>query len=81
VNDVHVDVNTVHVDVNVVRIFPQALPNRPAMSDEKQQISSRIETEVYDELCDELSSFNSDSARVQFLVQFYLDYKELGHRD
>lgn len=49
------------------------------MPDDRERLTTRLQPEVYEQLCDELPSFDSDTARLQFLVQFYLDYKELGH--
>jgi hypothetical protein len=50
------------------------------MSDERERVTTRLPPNVYEKLCDELPSFDSDTARLQFVVQFYLDYKELGHQ-
>jgi hypothetical protein len=50
------------------------------MADDRERVTTRLSPEVYEQLCDELPSFNSDTARLQFLVQFYLDYKKLGHQ-
>lgn len=47
--------------------------------DDRKRVTTRLSPDVYQELCDELPSFESDTARIQFLVQFYLDYKKLGH--
>jgi hypothetical protein len=49
------------------------------MPDDRERVTTRLQPDVYDQLCDELPSFDSDTARLKFVVQFYLDYKELGH--
>lgn len=49
------------------------------MSDDRKRVTTRLRPEVYEQLCDELSSFDTDTARLKFVIQFYLDYKELGH--
>jgi hypothetical protein len=50
------------------------------MSDDPARITARMPQEKYDRLCDELSVFSTDTARFQFLVQFYLDYKDMQCR-
>lgn len=47
------------------------------MADDRARITARMPQEVYDRLSDELSAFSTDTARFQFLVQFYLDYKDM----
>jgi hypothetical protein len=65
--------------VNVTQVFRGVLPKADDMSEDRKRVTTRLRPEVYEQLCDELSTFDSDTARLQFLVQFYLDYKELGH--
>lgn len=48
------------------------------MSDDRTRVTVRLPDDAYEELCDELPSFSADTSRFQFLVQFYLDYKQLG---
>jgi hypothetical protein len=48
------------------------------MSDDRARATVRLSQESYDRLCAELSAFNTDTARFQFVVQFYLDYKQTG---
>ena len=43
--------------------------------DDRVRSTVRLPPEAYDALCEELPSFSTDTARFQFLVQFYLDYK------
>jgi hypothetical protein len=43
--------------------------------DDRVRSTVRLPPEAYDALCKELPSFSTDTARFQFLVQFYLDYK------
>lgn len=47
--------------------------------DDISQSTVRLPTETMDHLRSELSHFSTDSARFQFLVQFYFDYKEVGY--
>ena len=47
------------------------------MSDDRTRVTVRLPDDAYEELCDELPSFSADTSRFQFLVQFYLDYKQL----
>lgn len=47
--------------------------------DDRKRVTTRFPQDIYQELCDELPCFDSDTARIQFLAQFYLDYKKLGH--
>ena len=49
-----------------------------AMSDDRARVTVRLPEDAYEELCEELPSFSADTSRFQFLVQFYLDYKQLG---
>jgi hypothetical protein len=48
------------------------------MSDDRKRVTVRLPQDAYDQLCAELSSFSTDTARFQFVVQFYLDYKAQG---
>ena len=48
------------------------------MSDDRTRVTVRLPDGAYEELCNELPSFSADTSRFQFLVQFYLDYKQLG---
>jgi hypothetical protein len=48
------------------------------MSDDRARVTVRLPHDAYEELCAELPSFSADTSRFQFLVQFYLDYKQLG---
>jgi hypothetical protein len=48
------------------------------MSDDRKRVTARLPQEAYDQLCAELTSFSTDTARFQFVVQFYLDYKAQG---
>jgi hypothetical protein len=50
------------------------------MTDDRARITARLPQEEYDRLLDELSAFSTDTARFQFLVQFYLDYKDMQCR-
>jgi hypothetical protein len=54
--------------------------NHISMSDDRARITARMPQEAYDQLRDELSAFSTDTARFQFLVQFYLDYKDMQCR-
>ena len=47
------------------------------MADDRTRLTIRLPTHTVEELQDQLSHFNTDAARFQFLAQFYLDYKEL----
>ena len=47
------------------------------MSDDRTRVTVRLPDDAYEELCDELPGFSADTSRFQFLVQFYLDYKQL----
>lgn len=51
--------------------------NHPAADDDDDiaRINMRIPKEKYEWLQDELDSFTSDTARVQFLIQFYSEQK------
>ena len=46
------------------------------VSDDVARINMRIPQEKYEWLQEELDSFTSDTARFQYLIQFYSDYKE-----
>lgn len=46
------------------------------MSDDRARATVRLSQESYDKLCDELTAFSTDTARFQFVVQFYFDYKQ-----
>lgn len=48
------------------------------MSDDRKRATVRLSQESYDRLCNELTTFSTDTARFQFVVQFYLDYKQTG---
>lgn len=48
--------------------------------DDRARITARMPQDVYDQLTTELSAFSTDTARFQFLVQFYLDYKDMQCR-
>lgn len=50
------------------------------MADDRARMSTRMPQEVYDRLCAELPAFSTDTARFQFLAQFYLDYKDMHCR-
>jgi hypothetical protein len=50
------------------------------MSDDRARATVRLPQEAYDQLCRELTGFSTDTARFQFVVQFYLDYKAHEHR-
>lgn len=43
--------------------------------DDRVRLTVRLPQDAYDNLCEELSCFSTDTARLQFLTQFYLDYK------
>lgn len=47
--------------------------------DDVSQATVRLPAETMERLRSELAHFNTDSARFQFLVQFYFDYKEVGY--
>jgi hypothetical protein len=49
------------------------------MADDRTRASIRLPQEAYDQLCAELTGFHTDTARFQFVVQFYLDYKTKDH--
>lgn len=44
--------------------------------DDIARINMRIPKQKYEWLQDELDSFTSDTARVQFLIQFYSDQRD-----
>jgi hypothetical protein len=46
------------------------------MSDDRTRATVRLPDDAYDQLCAELPSFSTDTARFQFLVQFYLDHQQ-----
>ena len=46
------------------------------VSDDVARINMRIPQGKYEWLQEELDSFTSDTARFQYLIQFYSDYKE-----
>ena len=46
------------------------------VSDDVARINMRIPQDKYEWLQEELNSFTSDTARFQYLIQFYSDYKE-----
>ena len=46
------------------------------VSDDVARITMRIPQDKYKWLQEELDSFTSDTARFQYLIQFYSDYKE-----
>jgi hypothetical protein len=46
------------------------------VSDDVARINMRIPQDKYEWLQEELDSFTSDTARFQYLIQFYSDYKE-----
>jgi hypothetical protein len=46
------------------------------MTDDRERVTVRLPQNAYEKLCTELSSFSTDTARFQFVAQFYLDYKE-----
>ena len=52
---------------------------RGAMSDERTRATVRLPQEAYEQLCAELTGVSTDTARFQFVVQFYLDYKTQDH--
>jgi hypothetical protein len=56
--------------------LPQQAFNMPTDEDERTRLSGRIPPRTYDRLCHELPAFSTDTARVQFLVQYYLDDKD-----
>lgn len=39
------------------------------------RINMRLPSQKYEWLMDELDSFTSDTARIQYLIQFYSDFK------
>lgn len=45
------------------------------MSDDRVRVTMRLHEETYDRLCAELESFSTDTSRMQYLTQFYLDAK------
>lgn len=45
------------------------------MSDDRIRVTMRLHEETYDRLCAELESFSTDTSRMQYLAQFYLDAK------
>lgn len=45
--------------------------------DDIARINMRVPQEKYEWLQEELDSFTSDTARVQFLIQFYSDHKAI----
>lgn len=44
--------------------------------DDIARLNMRVPREKYEWLQEELDSFTSDTARIQFLIQFYSDHKE-----
>jgi hypothetical protein len=48
------------------------------MADDRARATVRLSQESYDRLCAELPAFHTDTSRFQFVVQFYLDYKQTG---
>lgn len=46
------------------------------VEDDVARINMRIPRGKYEWLQEELDSFTSDTARVQYLIQFYSDHKE-----
>jgi hypothetical protein len=46
------------------------------MADDRKRVTVRLPQEAYEQLCAELSAFSTDTARFQYVVQFYLDHKE-----
>lgn len=46
------------------------------VSDDVARINMRIPQDKYEWLQEELDSFTSDTARFQYLIQFYSDHKE-----
>lgn len=49
--------------------------NPAGMADERARATVRMPEEAYQRLCNELPAFNTDTARFQFLIQFYFDYR------
>lgn len=47
-------------------------------SDESSRVTIRLPEETLDRLREELDSFNTETARFQYLVQLYFDWKEVG---
>lgn len=48
------------------------------MSDNRVQVTVRLPEDAYDELCRELASFSTDTSRLQYLTQLYLDQQDLA---
>lgn len=48
------------------------------MSDDRHRATVRMPPEAYQRLCDELPSFSTDTARFQYLMQFYFDLIDMG---
>lgn len=46
------------------------------MAEDQTRITVRLPDDSVEQLRSELSHFNTDAARFQFLTQFYLDHKE-----
>jgi hypothetical protein len=44
------------------------------MSDERHRATVRMPPKAHDRLCEELPCFSTDTARFQYLVQFYFDF-------
>lgn len=49
-----------------------------ADDDDITRLTVRFQSHTVDKLHEELSHLNSEAARIRFLAQFYLDYKEMG---
>ena len=47
-------------------------------SDESTRVTIRLPDETLSRLREELDSFNTETARFQYLVQLYFDWKEVG---
>jgi hypothetical protein len=66
-------------NLNTSYIFFLPADGGDDMADERARATVRLPQEAYDQLCRELTGFSTDTARFQFVVQFYLDYKAHEH--
>lgn len=47
-------------------------------SDDSTRVTVRLPPDTLDQLREELDCFNTETARFQYLVQLYFDWKEVG---
>lgn len=61
-------------------IFSTGAIDAFAMSNDMTRLTVRLPSDSADRLRSDLSCFTTDAARIQFLVQFYFDYKDMDSR-